>query len=675
MDEYRNDDYLVFKIRNYQIVDGEIPDGLLKEIRVGATELDLSGCSSLNTLPDLPPNLQWLDLSGCSSLNTLPELPQNLERLDLSGCSSLNTLPDLPPNLQKLDLSACSSLNTLPDLPPSLQYLNLSGCSSLNTLPDLPPSLQYLNLYVCSSLNTLPELPQNLESLNLYGCSSLNTLPDLPPNLQWLDLSGCSSLTTLPNLPPNLQRLDLSGCSSLETLPDLPKSLRYLDLSGCNQLSLESIRKLEALEEANQHNPNFQLIWPEHLASNSQVITNLKDAYQKYHSSNPDFAGIEPNISDQVNYPTLYLFHRFTSERLENRGKKEVVISASLVAKEINNNPQLLEILDNKSKNYLTACVNQPVCGFAEIATLVEIAKQDNITAKIQKAKILRVQQLIKNNIITLTNSNGDIVGERVQVELGNAMLREVHKKLLAQKIISQPWPGIPGNIAYEATIQSFLNDDNIEKMSNLAKEALSSTPESQRETINFLCEVETDFWAKIILDKEDSEVDNKKINKLKEEIIDSDPNEENFIRLKQEQINEIQRNQSANLVKKLQQKTRDLLEANQVSLQNSISPASFEPDVTTTIHHTNRSAGVFGEGLESNPSLYHRLRESEFELSGDMVILTGEPQTIPNTQPQSSQPNTSSNLSRNEISRTTTNVIRTSALIKKIKNGCCVIS
>jgi hypothetical protein len=57
------------------------------------------------------------------------------------------------------------------------------------------------------------------------------------------------------------------------------------------------------------------------------------------------------------------------------------------------------------------------------------------------------------------------------------------------------------------------------------------------------------------------------------------------------------------------------------------------------------------------------------------MVILTGEPQTTPNTQPQSSQPNTSSNLSRNEISRTTTNVKGTSALIKKIKNDCCVIS
>jgi hypothetical protein len=235
-------------------------------------------------------------------------------------------------------------------------------------------------------------------------------------------------------------------------------------------------------------------------------------------------------------------------------------------------------------------------------------------------------------------------------------MLREVHKKLLAQKIISQPWLGIPGNIAYEATIRSFLTDDNIEKMSNLAKEALSSTPESQRETINFLCEVETDFWAKIILDKEDSEVDNKKINKLKEEIIDIDPSESNLINQKLEQIAEIERNQSANLVKKLQQKTQDLFEADRLSLQNSISPASIEPDVTTTIHQTDQSAGVFGEGLESNPSLYRRLRESEssqIEVSGDMVILTGEPQTTPNTQPQSFQPNTSSNLSRNEISRT----------------------
>ncbi len=251
----------------------------------------------------------------------------------------------------------------------------------------------------------------------------------------------------------------------------------------------------------------------------------------------------------------MYLFHRFTSEGLANRGKKEVIRSASLVAKEINNNPQLLGIIDKKSINYLTACINQPVCGFAEIATLVEIAKQDNITAKIQKAKILRVLQLIKNNIRTLKNSNGNIVGEGVQVELGNAILREVHKKLLAQNIISQPWLGIPGNIAYEATIQSFLTNGNIEKMSNLAKEALLPTLDSRRETIDFLCGVETDFWAMMILKKEEREIDNERINKLKEEITDLDPNETNRINQIQKQIEEIERNQSANLVKKLQQK------------------------------------------------------------------------------------------------------------------------
>jgi len=217
--------------------------------------------------------------------------------------------------------------------------------------------------------------------------------------------------------------------------------------------------------------------------------------------------------------------------------------------------------------------------------------------------------------------------------------------------------------------------------MSNLAKEALSSTPESQRETINFLCEVETDFWAKIILDKEDSEVDNERINKLKEEIIDSDPNEENFIRLKQEQINEIQRNQSANLVKKLQQKTRDLLEGERILMQNLISPTPIDPDTTTTNQRADVSAGVFGQGSESNPSLYRRLRLSELrssqiELSGD-IFLGGDPhQPRSNLQPQSSQPNTSSNLSGDHISRTTTNVRGTSALIEKIKkNNCCVIN
>jgi len=653
---------MILSVTNSQIVNGKIPDELLRKITAGVTKLSLYGCSNLKTLPKkLPQGLKELNLYACYKLKTLPKkLPLGIEDLDLGECSSLKTPPNLPPNLKKLGLRFYS-LNTLPKLPPTLQDLNLGGCRNLNIL---------LNL----------NLPPNLRKLNLSGSPILVNPTNLPQNLEELKLTFCSNLTTIQDLPPNLRKLNLSRCSSLTTIPDLPQSLSFLNLSGCNQLSPESITRLRAFEDANQ-NPDFQIIWPENfpgrLIDDTQIIDNLKNSYREYHSSNPYFAGRDPDIFDQVNYPTLFLFHRFTSESLENRSKNQVVRSAFLVAQEIKNNPQLLEIFDMKSRYYLAECVNQPVCGFAEIAALVEIAKQDNITAKIQKAKILRVQQLIKNNIRTLKNSNGNIVGNGVQVEVGNAMLREVHKKLLAENIIYQSWPGIPGNIAYEATIRSFLTDDNIEIMSNLAKEALLPTHDSKQETIDFLCEVETDFWAMTILEKEEREIDNKRINKLKDEILDLNPNETNLINQIQKQIQEIQINQSKNLAKKLQEKTQDLLEADEISLQNLISPAPIEPN-TTTNPQNDPAGGVFGQGSESNQSLYRRLRESELSqigLSEDMFILAGEPQPTPDIQPQSFQPNTSSNLSGDNISRNMTNDRGTSALIGKIKNKCCVIN
>ena len=479
--------------------------------------------------------------------------------------------------------------------------LDLSNCSNLTTLPALlPQSLQKLDLRDCTNLTALPALPQGLQLLFLGGCSRLTTLPSLPQDLKYLYIKNCTSLTTLPDLPQGLQKLALPSFTNLTTLPELPHSLQMLALSNCNNLSIESIAKLEALEEVNRNNTNFILLWPENLSQNSDLINFLKESYKKFYSSNPVLALREPDVSDQLNYPTLFLFQRFTSESLGVRGKREVIAQAKLLAEEIKKNPEILEILDQKSTNYLQACINQPVSGFAEIASLMAIAKEEDIAKKIEKAKILYTQQLIKNKIRSLRNSNSQEVGVAVEVELGNAMLREVYKKLNEEKFIKEPWLGIPSNIAYEESIQSFLTPQNIQEISNLVKEALSDTPKSQKDAIEFLCGVETNFWAKTILTKEEREqtqhktpeekvqqeahliAQQKRIEELREEIIDLDLSQTALISQKNTELEEIEKDienkQLKDLPQILEKKTRELLDRSQQSARSrSPSPIGTE--------------------------------------------------------------------------------------------------
>ena len=92
----------------------------------GLKKLDLSGCSSLISLPDNLGEMTQLNelcLMGCTSLVSLPksvgELTQ-LKELNLSFCSNLTSLPDeirQMTSLEVLELDECDSLVDQPDLP------------------------------------------------------------------------------------------------------------------------------------------------------------------------------------------------------------------------------------------------------------------------------------------------------------------------------------------------------------------------------------------------------------------------------------------------------------------------------------------------------------------------------------------------------------------------------
>ena len=501
-----------------------LPDGL--------TKLNLRWCYLLPTLPTLPDSLTELNLSRCTSLTTLPTtLPDGLTKLDLSGCRWLNTLPTLPDGIKTLNLGDCTSLTTLPTkLPDSLTELDIGGCRSLTTLPKLPDGLTKLDPRDCTSLTTLPtKLPDSLTELDLGDCTSLTTLPTLPAGIEMLRLGGCTSLTTLPTLPDGIKTLRLGYCTSLTTLPTLPAGIEMLNLTNCTSLtnSQELITQLLELERQNAHNPKFQLIWPGHLNEWQRKIDHVKAlltaAYKTYYANNPDFAHKEPSATDKANYPTFALFDYFMQEEAEVRGGASTIINSIIpTAEGIAKNPQMLKCIDETSKGF-DGCVNQPVAGMTEVANLVNIATKEDIKSKMEAARALMAIDVIKSKASQLEPGQG------VEVELGNAMLREVHKELLKQKRITQQWPGVPEGVAYERTIESFMTKDNIDRISDLVKDKLAE-PLSQ--VAEYICEGNLqDFWAtQVLTAKEIQEIDEQGTQEkvsLKKKIEYNDGNDE----------------------------------------------------------------------------------------------------------------------------------------------------
>lgn len=212
----------------------------------GYTELDISGCPFIDTIPELPSGLISLNCSGCSSLESIPKLPETLEDLDCSLCDNLKELQSLPRSLLRLNCSGCIELLDLNYRGQFsciiLEDLDCSDCSNLISLPKLPETLKDLNCYNCPKLTVLSynnKLPHSLLRLNCSGCTGLNSLPTLPSLIN-LICYDCTSLIELPILPHTLKRLDCSNCISLSVLPELP-NLEVLICNICNIIALPEL--------------------------------------------------------------------------------------------------------------------------------------------------------------------------------------------------------------------------------------------------------------------------------------------------------------------------------------------------------------------------------------------------------------------------------------------------
>lgn len=374
----------------------------------------------------------------------------------------------------------------------------------------------------------LNDIPKNTSYITAAFSKNLEKITgNFNDLIHSIDFSWCDKLEELPPFPKYLTYLNLRSCKNLKKLPPLPDSLTYIILKGCSNLidSPELISQLDYLAEKNSNNKEFRLYIPKHIYKSFQIFginKYLINAYKNYYSLNPDMNNVEPNLEDNAKFATLILFNRLVNESIEERGGFKNIIHPILqIVDIIFNNPKILEFTEELSKTYLSACINQPVAGFTEIANIINISTKLDIESKLEEARAIMCINLIKNEVNKLE------VGLEVEVELNNAIINEINNYLLEKEIIHKSWIGIPNKIAHQETIQSFLTQNNINKILELVEKELEKPLEMVAE---YLCESYLqDFWITQSLNQEEINKINQPTEDIKKKIADIELNDPEF--------------------------------------------------------------------------------------------------------------------------------------------------
>jgi hypothetical protein len=97
-------------------------------------------------------------------------------------------------------------------------------------------------------------------------------------------------------------------------------------------------------------------------------------------------------------------------------------------------------------------------------------------------------------------------VGKMFEVEAGNALYREVHKMLLVNKTLKEPWLGVPGPISYEGSIRSFLTEERIREVTEKVESKIISL--TKEDLVERICESQhNQAWGEICFPKEVKEI------------------------------------------------------------------------------------------------------------------------------------------------------------------------
>jgi Leucine-rich repeat (LRR) protein len=443
--------------------------------------LDLSA-NQLNTIPPEIWDLTTLTRLGLAA-NQLDRLPAEIAKLTALKSLNLysNQLAILPAEFVNLTALKELSLgsNQLETFPLEITKLNaleslFLGFNGLSTLP-----LEFSDLAALTRLdlagNQLDTFPaeiakiKTLKSLNLYR-NRIAALPAELVNLNALESLNLNSnqLETFPAeiCLPTLKDLSL-GDNRLADLPEEIFNLAVLtrfDLSGNDQLNI-SQDLLDRLSDLEKRNCNVE--YPYHFYTHKVALTksHLKAIGAKYKEYNSIAA-------DNPIQSTTRLLQRFLDENIENRGGfKEILQAATPPLDVLERNPNHLKWVEEIAELYISGCVNQPVGGWSAISALASIAAAPTMLEKLEAAKHLLTLDLVKDFVSRNFNSQG------VEIEAGNALLREEHAILLSEGVIKKPWLAVPGPIAHEEAVARWLTE-RVQEFHEQIRPLLQKTPQ-----------------------------------------------------------------------------------------------------------------------------------------------------------------------------------------------------
>ena len=199
--------------------------------------------------------LSGLDVSGCTTLETLHCNDNQLINLDIDGCTALTDLGFYHTQLTNFDVSGCTTLMFLHCVNNfRLTSLNASGCTALIDLECNDNQLTSLDVSGCTRLTGLICSANQLSGLNVTGCTNLKWLICFINQLSSLDMSTC---TGLEDLNCDFNQLDA------DTLDNLFRTLHSDVRNGSKTISICDNPGIDGCNPSIAKNKGWDFFCPE----------------------------------------------------------------------------------------------------------------------------------------------------------------------------------------------------------------------------------------------------------------------------------------------------------------------------------------------------------------------------------------------------------------------------